>query len=67
MEYWIFQPQTDITALEIANLLSKLRRIPQLTGVVGVYDHVYDEMPKEYRRHFRVHQRDNVYIPYVLD
>jgi len=72
MEWWLFQPQADITVLELANLVSKLRRVPDgdspvsfLPTLLGVNDAVYDDMSKEYRRHFVLYHKDRVYQEYM--
>jgi hypothetical protein len=72
MEYWIFQPQKDISTFELANLISKLNRIPhnwecqRVGNLLGVTDSTYDDMPKEYKRHFVAYTKENLFMPYVL-
>jgi hypothetical protein len=71
MEYWIFQPQPDITTLELANLVSKFTRIPhdwkcqKINNLLGVTDVEYDAMPKEYKRHFVAYIQENLFKSYM--
>lgn len=70
-EYWIFQPQDNITVLELANLISKLKKIPKgktrtyLYNLLGVCDKVYDKMPQEYKRHFIIFTPKGIYLEYT--
>lgn len=56
MEYWVFQPEENITAYELALITVKLKKIPKsLPLLMGISDSVYDSFPKELQRHFRLY------------
>jgi len=80
MEYWVFQPEANITALEIANMLGKLRKLivclniagrcgeakDELKNLLCVNDKVYDEMLPECRRHFILYKEGTPYREYTV-
>jgi hypothetical protein len=60
LEYWVFQPQEDITAYELAVIVGKLKKIP-FTRYQGIPYTTYDSMDKKIRRHFHLFRKDGVY------
>lgn len=65
MEYWVFQPEENITAYEMARLIGKLKKIPKAEPhLLGVSDSVYDSLQNSHdtlRRHFQLYSPNGIY------
>ena len=73
MEYWIFQPEENITALELANMLGKFKKLnvymlveDGLRNLLCVDDRTYDGMLPECRRHFTLYKDGRAYREYTV-